>query len=136
MPVESSIRQGVKNRPALSVAIITLNEEENLQRCLESVRQLALEVVVIDSGSSDGTRAVAEKFGAVFEVNPWPGYVDQKNLALKRCTQPWVLCLDADEEVSPELRDSIHAAFANGEPQENGFAVDRLNFYLGEWIRH
>jgi glycosyltransferase involved in cell wall biosynthesis len=136
MPVESSIRRGVKNRPALSVAIITLNEEGNLPRCLESVRELARETIVIDSGSTDGTRAVAEKFGAVFEVNPWPGYVAQKNAALKRCTQPWVLCLDADEAVSPELEAAIRKLFASGEPRANGFSVDRLNFYLGQWICH
>lgn len=135
-PVESSIRPSVQNRPALSVAIITLNEAENLPRCLESVRELAREIVVIDSGSTDRTRDVAEKFGAVFEVNPWPGYVDQKNLAMNRCTQPWVLCLDADEVVSSELSAAIREVFAKGEPQENGFAVDRLNFYLGKWIRH
>jgi len=118
------------------VAVITLDEEEKLPRCLESVRSLAAEMVVIDSGSTDGTRAVAERFGAVFEVHPWPGHVAQKNLALRRCTQPWVLCLDADEAVSPELADSIRRAFANGEPRERGFYVNRLNFYLGRWIRH
>jgi len=120
----------------LSVAVITLNEEENLPRCLESVRSLAAEIVVIDSGSTDRTREIAESFGALFKVNPWPGFVAQKNVALQQCTQPWVLCLDADESVSPELADSLHQLFASGEPRENGFLINRLNFYLGRWIYH
>jgi glycosyltransferase involved in cell wall biosynthesis len=120
----------------LSVAIITLNEEENLPRCLESVRDLASEIIVIDSGSTDRTREIAEKFRARFEMNPWPGHVAQKNFALERCTQPWILCLDADEEVSPELAAAIRSVFAAGEPPERGFLINRLNFYLGQWIRH
>lgn len=126
----------VENRLPLSVAIITLNEERNLPRCLESIRALATEIVVIDSGSTDGTRAVAERFGAIFKVNPWPGYVAQKNVALQHCTQPWILFLDADEAVSPALVASLRQLFANGEPCENAFFCHRLNFYLGQWIRH
>jgi glycosyltransferase involved in cell wall biosynthesis len=125
------------NKPLpISAAIITLNEEKNLQRCLESVRGLVSEIVVIDSGSTDGTHAIAEKFGAIFEVRSWPGYVAQKNAALQRCSQPWVLCLDADEEVSPELKKTICELFQNGGPSEDGFDINRLNFYLGKWIRH
>jgi glycosyltransferase involved in cell wall biosynthesis len=120
---------------ALSAAIITLNEEANLPRCLESVRKLVTEIVVIDSGSTDRTREVAEKFGAIFEFHPWQGHVAQKNLALQRCSQPWVLCLDADEAVSPELATALRAALASN-PSEDGFFVNRLNFYLGRWIRH
>ena len=126
----------MSQRLALSVAVITLNEEENLPRCLASVRDLAEEIVVIDSGSTDGTRAVAEKFGAVFEVQPWQGHVGQKNIALRRCTRPWVLCLDADEALSPELSSSVRERFAKGDPAEDGFYVNRYNFYLGAWIRH
>lgn len=120
----------------ISVSIITLNEEKNLSRCLESVRSFASEIVVIDSGSTDRTREIAEKFGAIFEVHAWQGFVAQKNIALKRCAQPWVLCLDADEAVSPELAESVRKIFENGEPRENGFFINRLNFYLGQWIRH
>jgi glycosyltransferase involved in cell wall biosynthesis len=126
----------VENRLPLSVAIITLNEERNLPRCLESVRELAAEIIVVDSNSTDGTRAVAEHFGAVFKVNPWPGYVAQKNAALSHCTQPWILFLDADEAVSPALAANIRRLFAAGEPGEQGFFLNRLNFYLGQWIRH
>ena len=120
----------------LSVAVITLNEERNLRRCLDSVHSLAAEIVVIDSGSSDHTREIAREFSAIFEVHPWQGHVQQKNIALKRCTQPWVLCLDADEALSPELVDSVRAVFAHGNPPLNGYWVNRRTFYLGDWIRH
>ncbi len=122
--------------PPLSVAIITLNEERNLSRCLASVRDLAVEMVVIDSGSTDKTGDIARSCGAIFEAHPWQGYVAQKNIALKRCTQPWVLCLDADEALSPELAQSISRIFDAGDPKENGFWVNRRTFYLGDWIRH
>jgi len=120
----------------LSVAIITLTEERNLPRCLESVRKLASEIVVVDSNSTDGTHAVAERFGAMFEVHPWQGQIAQCRVALSRCTQPWVLCLDADEALSPELAASIRKVFSNGEPAVNGFAINRRTFYLGRWIEH
>lgn len=120
----------------LSVAIITLNEEANLLRCLASVRGLAAEVVVIDSGSTDRTPELARESGAVFEFQKWPGHVAQKNVALRRCSQPWVLCLDADEAVSPELAASIRQVFAEGQPSQDGFWVNRRTFYLGDWIRH
>jgi glycosyltransferase involved in cell wall biosynthesis len=126
----------MNNRLPLSVAVITLNEEENLSRCLESVRDLVSEIVVIDSGSTDRTREIAEQFEAVFEVHPWQGFAAQKTLALQRCVQPWVLCLDADEALTPELAAAIRERFAGGEPSEDGFSINRLNFYLGEWIRH
>src|SRR5207249_2195649 len=124
------------SRLPISVSIITLNEEENLPRCLESVHELAAEIIVVDSGSTDRTREVAERFGAVFQVHPWGGHVAQKNLALERCTQRWVLCLDADEALSPELQMAVRRLFENGEPAESGFWVNRFNFYLGRWIRH
>ena len=118
------------------MAVITLNEEKNLSRCLESVRGMASEIVVVDPGSTDRTREIAESFGAVFKINPWPGFVAQKNVALQSCTQSWVLCIDADEAVSPELAAGIRQLFADGDPREQGFFVNRLNFYVGQWIRH
>ena len=122
-------------RVPLSVAVITLNEEDNLQQCLESVRGLAAEIVVIDSGSTDRTREIASGFGALVKVHPWQGHVAQKNIALRRCTQPWVLCLDADEVVSEELAQSVQGLLA-GNPRQHGFLVNRLNNYLGRWIHH
>jgi glycosyltransferase involved in cell wall biosynthesis len=120
----------------VSAAIITLNEEANLPRCLASLRGLVSETVVLDSGSTDGTRAIAEATGARFAVHPWEGHVAQKNRVLELASEPWVLCLDADEVVSPELAASMRQAFARGDPAVNGFLVNRLTRYLGEWIRH
>lgn len=120
----------------LSVSIITLNEERNLPRCLRSVRALATEIVVIDSGSTDQTEAIAREHGAVFEKHDWQGHVAQKNIALRRCSQPWALCLDADEALSAELADSIRKLFVNGEPSAAGFEVNRRTWYLGDWLWH
>lgn len=125
-----------RDRPLpLSLAVIALNEETNIARCLESVAGLASEIVVIDSGSADRTCDIAREFGARVTYNAWPGHVAQKNVALEHCTQPWVLSLDADEALDAELHAAIRAALAD--PGEiHGFEVNRLNSYLGAWIRH
>lgn len=120
----------------LSVAIITLNEEENLQRCLKSLQGIASEIIIIDSGSTDKTSSIALQYGATFEFNQWPGYIAQKNVALNRCLQPWILCLDADEALSQELVNSIRNLFAQGEPRFEGYVLNRRNWYLGRWIWH
>lgn len=120
----------------LSVAIITKNEEANLARCLESVSGLAQETVILDSGSTDGTEAIARRYGARFEVTDWPGHVRQKNRALSRCRSQWVLSLDADEALSDTLRAALLRLFEAGEPSADGYEVNRLNRYLGAWIRH
>jgi glycosyltransferase involved in cell wall biosynthesis len=125
-----------QNPLPLSVAIITLNEENKLPRCLESLQGLAAEIVVIDSGSTDSTGEIAKQYGASFSFNPWRGHVAQKNIALRQCSQPWVLCVDADEVVSSELANSIRKLFADGEPEQTGFYVNRRTFYLGRWIWH
>lgn len=119
----------------LSVNIVTLNEEANLKRCLESVSDIAAEIVVIDSGSTDGTREIAEHYGARFIHNDWPGMGAQKNVALEHCGQPWVLCLDADEALDEALRSQIIDTL-QGEPEYDGYAVNRLTWFLGDWVRH
>lgn len=118
----------------LSAAIITFNEEGNLGRCLQSLQGLVSEIVIVDSGSSDGTADIARKFGTSFHSEHWDGHVVQKNKALARATQPWVLCLDADEAVSPELTQSIRQALIS--PGASGFWVNRKSFYLGDWVRY
>ena len=121
----------------ISVAIVTLNEEANLPRLFESIRGIAAEIVIIDSGSTDRTAALARENGARFETEPWSGFTAQKNLSLDRCSQPWVLFLDADEALSPELATSLRAAFADGrEPRVDGFLLNRRTWYLGAWIWH
>jgi glycosyltransferase involved in cell wall biosynthesis len=119
---------------SLSVVIITLNEEANLRRTLASVAW-ADEIVIVDSGSTDGTREVAESFRAKFFVEPWKGFAAQKNSALARATGDWILSLDADEEVEPALAEEIRAVLT-ASPSVAGFRIPRKNFFLGRWIRH
>lgn len=121
----------------ISFCLITLNEEANLPRCLRSCADLADEIVVVDSGSTDATKQIAESFQARWQVHPWPGYVAQKNLALALAQNEWVFSIDADEEVSPELREEI-ASLRKNEPASDisGFTVPRCVFYEGRWIRH
>jgi len=121
----------------LSISIISKNEEANLRRCLESAADLAAEIIVVDSGSTDATRAVAREFGARVEHQDWLGHPGPKNVALRLCTQPWVLALDCDEELSPELRRSIQDFFAQGGHEQNdGAIMPRKVFFLGRWITH
>jgi glycosyltransferase involved in cell wall biosynthesis len=121
----------------LSLSIVSCNEEANLRRCLTSAAGLAREIVLVDSGSSDGTLAVAREFGARIVHQDWLGYRDQKNVALGLCTQPWVLALDCDEEVSPELRQSIVTFFEAGDSARfAGAEMARKVFFLGRWITH
>lgn len=121
-------------RPPLSVVIITLNEEHNLPRCLKSVGW-ATEVVVVDSGSKDRTQEIARAAGARVLEHAWEGYGQQKNWALAQVSQPWVLFLDADEEVSPELKEEI-LAFLGSPGEQKGAEIPRLTWFLGRWIRY
>jgi len=118
----------------LSIVIITLNEEANLARTLASVAW-ADEIIVLDSGSTDRTREVAESFHAKFHQEEWKGFAAQKNSALAKATGDWILSLDADEEVEPALADEIRSVLA-ANPSVAGFWVPRKNFFLGRWIRH
>jgi glycosyltransferase involved in cell wall biosynthesis len=120
---------------ALSVAVITKNEGHRIARCLESV-SFADQVVVLDSGSTDDTVAVARDLGAEVHVTPdWPGFGVQKNRALSICRHPWVLSIDADEEVSDELRASIVAIVNGAEPAANGYWITRSSRFCGQTIR-
>jgi len=122
----------------LSVFWVTCNEEANLPRSLASAAALLpAEIVVVDSGSTDRTREVAERFGATWIEQPWLGMRDQKNFALGQCREPWVLNLDADEEISPGLAEEIRAFFASGPPASVGaLGFPRCSWFLGRWIRH
>jgi glycosyltransferase involved in cell wall biosynthesis len=116
------------------VAVITLNEEERLRACLESV-VWADELVVVDSGSSDKTVSIAREFTDRVLFRAWTGYGSQKNFAVAQCHGEWVLSLDADERVSVELRAEITAILADSTPCA-GFRLPRRNVFQGQWIRH
>src|ERR1700736_4435 len=120
---------------SLSVCIITLNEEANIGRTLKCVKEIADEIIVVDSGSTDATVSLAQQFGAKVFVEPWKGFARQKNSSLAKVTCDWILSLDADEEVSPELAASIKSLLTSGTPQFAGYTMNRRNMYFGKWIR-
>jgi glycosyltransferase involved in cell wall biosynthesis len=121
---------------SLSVCIITLNEEANIGRTLQSIKEIADEIIVVDSGSTDATVSLAQSFGAKVFVESWKGFARQKNSSLEKATYDWILSLDADEEVSPELAASIRALLASGSaPQFAGYTMNRRNIYFGKWIK-
>ena len=122
------------------VLIQTFNEELNLPRTLESVQGWANRVFIVDSGSTDGTKAVAERYGATFVHHDWPGYAAQKNWAIDNLPweSDWILIIDADELVTPGLRDEV-AAITNkptSQVRENGFYLNRMLIFMGRPIRH
>lgn len=118
----------------LSVSIISFNEASNIGRTLDSIKLIASEIIVVDSHSTDNTQAIAEKYGAEVYAEEWKGHIRQKNSALEKCTQPWILSLDCDEVVSPELRDAIIEAVGRG--LQPGYRVNRRTFYLGKLLRY
>lgn len=121
----------------LSFCLITLNEESNLPRCLKSLADLADEIVVLDSGSKDGTERIAKEFGARFEHQDWLGYVGQKNKVLSLAANDWVFSIDADEELSPELRMEVKRLKSSELPADvSGYSMPRCVLYEGRWIRH
>jgi len=118
----------------LSVVVITLNEEANIGRVLDSVR-LADERLVLDCGSTDRTLEIARTCGARIYTEKWKGYSAQKNSAIDKASGDWVLSLDADEAVEPELMGEIRRVLDHN-PPVNGYYLPRKNYFLGRWIRH
>ena len=128
-------RPVVGERPRVSSTVVCQNEEENIALCLESVAWCD-EIVVVDGGSRDRTVEIARRFTDRVLANPWPGYRAQKQFALDAARGEWVLNVDADERVTPELAAEIRAALAAVPPGVNGFAIPRLVCYLGRWWYH
>ena len=122
-------------RPRLSVAIVAKNEEANLRRTLPSVASLADEIVLVDSGSTDGTVALAQSFGVRVLHQEWRGYGAQVNNALRACTGEWVFSLDADEAFSPALADEIKQLL-NQQPAYAAYWTPRLNYFLNRPMLH
>ncbi len=121
-------------RKTLSVAMIAMNEEANLPRTLESVRW-ADEIVVVDSGSKDRTLEIAQSFGAKTSYHDFGGHGEQKNVAIDLCTSDWILLLDADEVLTPELQQEIRTLLGD-EPKYGAYWIPRLNLIFGRWMRH
>lgn len=123
----------------ISIALITFNEEENLPRTLDSVAPLVRdakgEIIVVDSGSSDRTLEIARAHGAKIFIEPWKGFAAQKNSAMEKASGDWVLQLDADEALEPQLTEEIDRE-TGGNPSLIGLWIPRKNFFLGRWMKH
>ena len=123
-------------REKISACITAGNEEVNIRRCLESVKW-ADEVVVVDSFSTDRTVQISREYTGKVHLHKWLGYIGQKNLIKELAAGPWILFIDADEEISPALRDEILAEFESGRSMQNaGYAFPRKVWFMDRWIKH
>ncbi len=121
-------------RRKLSAAVITKDEESNIERCLKAL-VFVDEIVVVDSGSTDRTLEICERYGCRIVRADWKGYGRNKQLAVDSVSNDWVLSVDADEEVTPELAREIEAVLSR-DSVECGYKIRWLSCYLGEWIKH
>lgn len=129
----------MESRLPISVCMIATAEAHRIGRALTSVADWAAEIVIVlNQDVADDTESIARKYGAQVFREPWKGHVAQKNSAAAKATQPWVLGLDADEEVSLELREEIRAALNQPARSDafDAFSFPRLSWYCGRWIRH
>ena len=119
--------------PKLSVTIITLDEAKHVGAAIESA-SWADDILVVDSGSTDGTTEIARRAGARVLTRAWSGYVDQKNFAADAASNDWIFSLDADERIPPALADEIRGVMT-GDPPVHGYRGPRVTYHLGRWIR-
>jgi glycosyltransferase involved in cell wall biosynthesis len=122
-------------RETVACAIVSFNEESNIQSCLESAKWMD-EIILVDSFSTDRTTEIAQAYTNRIFQHPWKGFGEQKNFAIEQATRHWVFILDADERITPELRDEIENTLVSYTP--NGpvaFSVPRRNMFYGEWVR-
>jgi glycosyltransferase involved in cell wall biosynthesis len=119
----------------LSACLITLNEEHNLPRALASLKGIADEIIVVDSGSTDKTPAIAREHGSAFFERAWTNYSEQKNFAASRAQNEWILSIDADEELSSVLQTSL-LDWKKHEPKSGVYEMARKTWYLGAWVKH
>ncbi|MGB9499827.1 MAG: glycosyltransferase family 2 protein [Dissulfuribacterales bacterium] len=130
------MKNGSDKSYSLSVIIVAMNEEDRITPCLESVSPIADEIIVFDSGSSDRTVEISKKYtDRVYVTEDWPGDGPQKQRALERATCEWVLCIDADEALTPELREEINTVLSCS-PVENGFKLKWLPVIFGHKLYH
>jgi len=119
----------------ISAAIATFNEEENIADCINSLKNFADEIIVVDGSSSDRTAQIAAKLGAkVIKTTNKPMFHINKNLAIKNCTGEWIFLIDADERITPQLALEIKTVVAK-RPKENGFWINRRNWFLGGFLK-
>ncbi len=118
----------------LSVTIITLNEEDNIKKCLDSIKEIADEIIVVDSGSKDKTVEITKEYGAKVYEKKFDNYSNQKNYAAEKTTGDWILSLDADEEINPELAEEIKKAIKA--TNYSAYSIPRKNIILGKWIKY
>ena len=118
----------------LSVTIITLNEEDNIKRCLDSIKEIANEIIVVDSGSTDKTVEIAKKYGIKVYERKFDNYSNQKNYAAEKTTGDWILSLDADEKINTELAEEIKKAIKT--TNYSAYSIPRKNIILGKWIKY
>ncbi|CAN7589213.1 glycosyltransferase family 2 protein [Bosea sp. LjRoot9] len=122
--------------PPLSIFIITRDEADRIARTIEAVRALSDDILVVDSGSTDGTQAIAESLGARVVFNPWPGYGPQKRFAEDLCRHDWLLNIDADEVVPADLATEIAALFSQGQPAADAYKLRIAEIFPGEPAPH
>ncbi len=122
-------------RPAISACIITYNEEKNIRECLESLKWVE-EIIVVDSMSNDFTVPICREYTDSVIQKTWEGHVKQKNFAVAQARNDWVLCLDADERVTPELKQEIENSLSEDSDRFDGYYCSRHSYYLGRWINH
>jgi glycosyltransferase involved in cell wall biosynthesis len=121
--------------PNISVCIISFNEEDKIEDCLKSVLPVADEIVIVDSFSSDGTLAIAEKYTDKIHHQKFLGHIEQKNLAVLKASNDWILSLDCDERLSPELQQAI-LAIKDTLDDADAYCMSRKTFYIYRWLNH
>ncbi len=119
----------------LSVAIITYNESQNIERCINSVKAIADDIIVIDSYSTDNTAELAKELGARVILQKFLGHIEQKNFAISKAQYPFILSLDADEAIDENLKQEI-ITLKNSSKIADGYIINRHNNYCGQWINH
>ena len=134
----SSQTRSTQNLFLLSVVILTKNEEANLSACLASLKELDADVFIVDSASQDQTVTIAQQAGCQVFEHPWENYAEQLNWALENLpiTTPWIMRLDADERLTPELAEELKQVLPQSSQDISGYQVKRRVFFMGRWIRH
>ncbi len=122
-------------RQKISAFIVCFNEEAVIKRCLEAIKWCD-EIVVVDSGSTDSTLEICKEYTNKVFHRDWSGYVEQKEFGLNKCSNEWVLNVDADEEVSPELTDEIMGLLEENQDEISGYYISRVTYFLGRWWRN